>query len=99
MYRTPGPLDIELAGEMATSLGVSGRRLRTKLDALRRFDSSAAQGSSEAIRQRLVDDATEALWGYAIQRELMGLTDAEYIAREYAVPREVWIRQGCRRRA
>jgi hypothetical protein len=83
----------EIAGEQAAALGRSGRKLRTALDKLARFDEggSATRRGREAIsRERLVEVAGEALWSYVVQREAIGLIDAEYIRREYGVPPDVW---------
>jgi hypothetical protein len=84
----------EIAGEKAAALGRSGRKLRTALDKLRRFDEGASTGSrgreAPAARERLIEVAGEALWSYVVQREAMGLIDADYIRREYAIPPDVW---------
>lgn len=95
MSRFEGPLQADLYGEVAVSLGVQSQRLHTALDALREHD--AAKGEA-ARRIELVEIAAERLWGFVVQRELLGLTDAEYIRREYRVPSEVWFRMGPRPR-
>ena len=43
-------------------------------------------------RARLVKVASDAFWLYVVQREALGLVDAEYIRTEYGVPTEVWRR-------
>jgi hypothetical protein len=100
--RTPDPLEQAIAGEKAASLGLSARKLRKSLDALRRFDAEASKRSTRtsARRERLLEGAAEACWGYIVQREIIGLgaEDAEYIRQEYAVPDEVWNRLGPKRR-
>jgi hypothetical protein len=84
----------EIAGEKAAALGRSGRKLRSALDKLRRFDEggSALRRGREtpSAREKLVEVAGEALWSYVVQREALGLIDAEYIRREYSVPPDVW---------
>ena len=79
----------EIAGEKAAALGRSGRKLRSALDKLRRFDESRRSQDGGA-RTQLVAVAGEALWAYVVQREALGLIDAEYIKKEYAVPADVW---------
>lgn len=79
----------EIAGEKAAALGRSGRKLRSALDKLRRFDEGR-RSREMAARTTLVEVAGEALWAYVVQREAVGLLDAEYIRKEYAVPEEVW---------
>lgn len=101
MPKFVNPIDEELAGEAAASLGHSGRRLRKALDALISYDSQVAANirrANPADREVLVAVAAEAYWGYIVQRELLGLQDAEYIAREYNVPKEVVATAGPRRR-
>jgi hypothetical protein len=84
----------EIAGEKAAALGRSGRKLRTALDKLRRFDESGTVShrgrEAPSAREKLVEVAGEALWSYVVQREALGLIDADYIRREYAVPADVW---------
>jgi hypothetical protein len=82
-------IEKEIAGEQAAALGRSGRKLRSALDKLRRFDESSRSREVDA-RTSLVEVAGEALWAYVVQREAVGLIDAEYIRKEYAVPAEVW---------
>ncbi len=90
MPRFENDIEAEFAGEAAASLGLSGRRLRKALDALHKYDADTSAG----VRHRkpsteLVAAAGEAFWGYVVQRELLGLMDADYIAQEYGVPPEV----------
>jgi hypothetical protein len=92
MPRFDNPIEFLFAQEAAASLGFSGRRLRKALDALQKYDSDATAGASRCpttVRAELVADAGEALWAYVVQREVLGLLDAEYIAAEYKVPAEV----------
>lgn len=101
MPRFQNPLDYQFAREAATSLGHAGRQLRKALDALSRHDADVAENPWRArlqSRSELVAIAGEAFWGYVVQRELIGLQDPEYIAKEYGVPREVWQAMGPRRR-
>jgi hypothetical protein len=86
------PLDQQFAGEAAASLGRAGRQLRKALDALKKYDTDAAAGnrrSASGSRPELIAAAGEAFWSYVVQRELLGLVDPEYIAREYHIPPEV----------
>jgi len=86
-------IEKEIAGEKAAALGRSGRKLKAALDKLRRFDEEAAgerRGSGPTARAKLVEGAGEALWAYIVQREAVGLVDAEYIRKEYNVPVDVW---------
>ncbi len=80
--------EAEFAQEAAASLGLAGRRLRKALDALHKYDAGAERVASKP-RSELVSIAGEAFWAYVVQRELLGLMDADYIAQEYGVPPEV----------
>ena len=84
----------EIAAEKAAALGQSGRKVKSALEELRLFDEDAAVGGrparGPAERTKLVEAAGEALWAYIVQREAVGLIDAEYIRKEYDVPADVW---------
>jgi hypothetical protein len=92
---SPNPIDVELAAEKAAALGRSGRRLRAALEKLRKFDAgergraARRDRSAAAARKELVELAGEAFWSYIVQRESLGLYDADTIAGDYGVPPEV----------
>lgn len=91
-----GQLDVlqyEVLQEKAAVLARLGRRLQSALDALAAFDASADPGSA-AERDALVGAAGEALWYFVVQREVLGLRDADVVMRELRVPREVRLRMG-----
>jgi hypothetical protein len=95
------PLTIPLAGEAAGALGYAGRRLRKTLDALRNYDlhtQAHQRPVAAADRSALVAEAGDALWSYIVQREILGLHDADYICHEYQVPDEVRRSMAPRRR-
>lgn len=101
MQRFEGPLEASLSEEVAAALGESARRLRRALDVLAEFDACTSTGrrpSSPAPRSDLVLEAGEKLWGYVVQRELVGLRDADYIREQYGVPDDVWRSMGPRAR-
>jgi hypothetical protein len=88
-------VESEIAGERAASLGRAGMRLRAAIENLRSFDLRNANAadrhaSSIARRKELVDVAADALGTYVVQREALGLHDANLIASEYQVPPEIW---------
>jgi hypothetical protein len=89
----PASIEQQIAAEKAAALGRSGRKLRSALDNLRRFDERVARGGripDPAARAKLVELAGDAFWSYVVQREALGLMDSEYIGREYGVPPDVW---------
>jgi hypothetical protein len=86
-------IEKEIAAEKAAALGRGGRKLKAALDELQLFDEDAAGGQHARgadARTQLVEAAGEALWAYIVQREAVGLVDAEYIKKEYSVPSDVW---------
>lgn len=94
-------LDYEIAQEQAAALGRLGRALEAALAALSRHDGLSGQAgdqtahpSAATARERLLRDASTALWCFVIQREACGLRDQRAIMREYRVPREVQNRMG-----
>jgi hypothetical protein len=85
-------LDYEIAQEQASALGRLGRALEAALGAL--ADYQASHGGRDATRARLVEDASDALWCFIVQREACGLRDPRPVIRDYRVPREVYARMG-----
>lgn len=81
----------EIAAEKAASLGRAGRRLEAALDTLRDAPENPLDPEH---RERLVDQAGEALYFLLVQREACGLLNAGEIIEEYRVPREVQLRAG-----
>lgn len=89
-------LDYELAQEQAAALGRLGRALEVALAALSRHDHAQAEGGDQppAVRERLLREASHALWCFIIQREVCGLRDQRLVGPDYRVPREVQNRMG-----
>jgi hypothetical protein len=96
-------LGYEIAQEQAAALGRLGRALEAALAALSRHDHAAGERHGDAAnrpspaassRQRLVREASDALWCFIVQREACGLRDQRLIIREYRVPAEVQNRMG-----
>jgi hypothetical protein len=90
-------LDYEIAQEQASALGRLGRALEAALAALSGHDVGRAERDS--VRDQLVQDASDALWLFMVQREASGLRDPRPVLRHYHVPAEVYARMGifCRR--
>jgi hypothetical protein len=82
-------LRYELMEEQAQSLGRSGRKVELALAALR-------DHAGDGDREPLVKAAADAVWGFLVQREVMGLRDRAAIVAQYAIPREVLNRIGAR---
>jgi hypothetical protein len=85
-------LDYEIAQERASALGRLGRALETALAALSDYDRS--RGERDAARRQLVQDASDALWCFMVQREACGMHDPRPVLRHYGVPAEVYARMG-----
>lgn len=81
-------LDYEIAGEMASALGRSGRKAEQALCRLK----ECAPG--DPARPAALKQAAAAVHAYLIQRELCGMRRHDAVIREYAIPREVLVRLG-----
>lgn len=81
------PLSAEIAAEKAAALGRSAKQVSDALEAYRRASEA---GDASEVRDR----AAEAVHGFLIQRELLGLRDREVIIRDFSIPREVLARLG-----
>jgi hypothetical protein len=85
-------LDYEIAQEQVSAFGRMGRALEAALAALAEYDRDC--GEKDAVRARLVHDASDALWCFVVQREAIGLRDPRPVIRDYRVPAEVHNRMG-----
>jgi hypothetical protein len=85
------PLDVEILGEQASSLGHHGRLVEKAMAALVAFD---AAGGDEAGRRALVRAAAKEVWAFFVQRELCGMRDHREVIRLYGIPPEVLVRLG-----
>jgi len=57
-------------------------------------DDAARARPGASARAKLVQDASDALWCFIIQREVCGLRDWRLIVHQYGVPAEVQNRMG-----
>jgi hypothetical protein len=87
-------LDYEIAQEQASALGRLGRALEATLAALSSHDMAGLP--ADGARRELVQQASEALWYFIVQREACGLRDPRPVIRDYRVPAEVYGRMGAR---
>lgn len=79
----------ELLGEQAYSLGRAGKKVEAALQAL-------AEHPPGEDRTAVLKAAADAVWGFLVQREVMGLRDRNAIIAHYQIPREVLARLGAR---
>lgn len=82
-------LNYELLQEQAYSLGKAGEKVEAALAALR--DEPEGPGRPARLKA-----ACDAVWGFLVQREIMGLRDRAAIIAHYGIPREVLARLGAR---
>ena len=85
-------LEYEYAQEQAAALGRIGRSLESALAALAALDATATP--NRTVRAVLVQQASDALWNFVVQREACGLRDTRQVMRDYRVPAEVQARMG-----
>lgn len=93
-------LDAEVLEEKATTLARLTGAFEAALAAWRAVEAEAAAGrhQSEYHRDRLLDEAADALWHFVVQREACGLRNTEAVLREYRVPAAMRLRMGAARR-
>ena len=81
-------LRYELLEEQAGSLGRAGRKVETALEALKQAPA--------ADRDAALRAASDAVWCFLVQREVMGLRDRNAVIAQYGIPKEVLARLGAR---
>jgi hypothetical protein len=84
---TVSPLEAEVMAEQAAALAHSGRRVETTLAALAGLDDSGD-------RPQRLKAAADAVYGFFIQREIIGMRDHRGVIEHYGIPREVLARLG-----
>ncbi|MDZ5449664.1 DUF6665 family protein [Labrys sp. ZIDIC5] len=84
-------LGAEIRVEKAASLERAGEAAGQAMAALH------AAATEDPARSRLLADAVDAVYGYFIQRELMGMASHGGVIRELRIPPEVLVRLGVRR--
>ena len=77
----------ELLAEQAASLGQAGRKVEAALASLRERPGGEGRGV-------VLKAAADAVWGFLVQREVLGLRDRNAVIAHYAIPREVMNRLG-----
>jgi hypothetical protein len=80
-------LDYELVAEKAATLGRLGGKASSALDRL-----AACEAGED--RSGLLQQASDAVWCYFIQRELCGFRDHRAVIAEMKIPQEVLRRLG-----
>ncbi|MBK5566788.1 DUF6665 family protein [Ensifer sp. 2YAB10] len=83
-------LEYELMSERADALGRHGLKVEKALAALAALKPEATSD----LRERLLDDASDAVWAFFIQREICGLRDSRDAVLRYGIPKEVMARLG-----
>ena len=77
----------ELLAEQAASLGQAGRKVEAALASLREHPGGEGRGV-------VLKAAADAVWGFLVQREVLGLRDRNAVIAHYSIPREVLNRLG-----
>lgn len=72
-------IEHEIMAERASSLGAAEARVKKAMAALSSADSTDAD----------LAEARDAVWGYFVQREMMGLRQHGDIIREFSIPPSV----------
>lgn len=88
-------LEYELMAERANALGRHGQAVEKAIAALVAGES---KGLDTEEYERLLDVATEAVWGFFVHRETCGLHNGEEVIRDYGIPGKVLARLGAKPR-
>ncbi|TAV85179.1 hypothetical protein ELI24_33635 [Rhizobium ruizarguesonis] len=88
-------LEYELMSERADSLGRHGLKVEAALAALKAWTADRQSGED---RERLLNDASDAVWAFFIQREICGLRNNRDAIQRYGIPNEVIARLGAIRK-
>jgi hypothetical protein len=93
----PGALELEIAKERATSLGLAGKKLERSLA---QYRSSIKDTGEPNSRNELIARIAGQLSEFLIQRELVGMPheNLEWVLRTYDIPAQVLTRLGFRDR-
>jgi hypothetical protein len=86
------PVELEILGEMAHSLGDAGKKAEKAIAAL----NAHVPDADPTTRLLLLKAAAAAVHAYFIQRELCGLRRHDDVIREMGIPRAVLVRLGAR---
>ena len=86
------PIEQEIIGEMASSLGHAGRKAEAALAKLAEAEASL---EGEA-REQCLRSVAAAVQAYFVQRELCGMRRHDDVIREMGIPRRVLARLGAR---
>ncbi|EJC63581.1 hypothetical protein Rleg5DRAFT_0265 [Rhizobium leguminosarum bv. viciae WSM1455] len=88
-------LEYELMSERADSLGRHGLKVEAALAALKAWAANRQTGED---RERLLNEASDAVWAFFIQREICGLRNNRDAIQRYGIPNEVIARLGAVRK-
>ena len=88
-------LEYELMSERVDALGRHGLKVEAALTALKAW---TGEHQSAEERERLVNDASDAVWAFFIQREICGLRNNRDAIQRYGIPNEVIARLGAIRK-
>ncbi|MBB2838184.1 UNVERIFIED_ORG: hypothetical protein GGE64_001924 [Rhizobium etli] len=88
-------LEYGLMSERANSLGRHGLKVEAALAALKAW---AVERQSAEERERLLNEASDAVWAFFVQRESCGLRNNRDAIQRYGIPNEVLARLGAIRK-
>ncbi|MBX4935793.1 DUF6665 family protein [Rhizobium bangladeshense] len=88
-------LEYELMSARADALGRHGLKVEKALAALKAW---TPERQSTAEREGLINEASDAVWAFFIQREICGLRNNRDAIQRYAIPNEVIARLGAVRK-
>ena len=86
-------LELEMAKEKSSALGIAGKKLRDSIEMYRQSMSDAAAAD---VRERLLDAVTTNIQALIVQRELVGFVheNMKWVVQTYDPPKEVLLKLG-----
>lgn len=78
-------LEAEILGEKAASLGAAEKRV---IEAIAQLDQDADD------EPEMLSNAQKAVWGYFVQRELLGFRKHQEVVRDLGIPKRVLFNLG-----
>ncbi|ARM90585.1 hypothetical protein RHEC894_PA00011 (plasmid) [Rhizobium sp. CIAT894] len=88
-------LEYELMSERADALGRHGLKVEAALAGLKAW---TPERQSAEEREKLLNEASDAVWAFFIQREMCGLRNNRDAVQRYGIPNEVIARLGAVRK-
>ena len=87
-------IELEIAREQASALGMAGRALRLSLERYQAFLLNVENEKNDS--ETLIQDISDKLWALILQREFIGFTSGnlEWVRANYRIPEQAIAKMG-----